>query len=105
MNYMMTNDNDRAAILSTMYQAEDEPDERAPTSTKAAVAQAGINRSRRIRVGAIEYEVPSIEYVRQLEQSLLQYSQMVSQQRRVLDRLLKIMKSQRTTQQSTAREL
>lgn len=44
-------------------------------------------RSRRIRVGIVEYEVPTVEYVRHLERLILRQANLLEQQRRMLERL------------------
>jgi hypothetical protein len=44
-------------------------------------------RTRKIRVGIVEYEVPTMEWVRHLEQQLQQQADLLDQQRRSLDRL------------------
>jgi TolA-binding protein len=59
---------DRNSILATMYQTDtDDTPDTPPTS----------NRTRKIRVGIIEYEVPTIEYVQQLEQQVVRLTRTV----------------------------
>lgn len=70
---------DREDLLAAMYN-DDEP------INPPALRQTDL-RSRKIRVGVVEYEVPTVEYVRQLEQLLIQQSNLLDQQRRTVDRL------------------
>lgn len=49
------------------------------------------HRIRTIRVGPISYEVPSLEYVRQLEQIIQQQRMMINQQQRAISRLEALM--------------
>jgi hypothetical protein len=72
---------DRNELLATMYQ-EDETDEAAQVSI-----EQGHQRSRKIRVGIIEYEVPTMEYMRHLEQIIMQQAQILAQQRRLITRI------------------
>jgi hypothetical protein len=68
---------DHDDLLATMYDddAVVVPPVAAPVGT------------RKIRVGIVEYEVPTVEYVRQLEQLLAQQTQMINQHRRAIQRL------------------
>jgi hypothetical protein len=68
----------REDLLAAMYD-DDAPD--MPTIP----IDNGI--SRRIRVGVIEYEVPTVDYVRRLEQIILQQAQTLEQQRRTINRI------------------
>src|SRR5262245_32549881 len=71
---------DRNDLLATMYQDDE--------STAAPVPiDQGDQRSRKIRVGIIEYEVPTMAYVRHLEQIITQQAQMLTQHRRSILRL------------------
>ena len=67
------------ALLAAMYDLDDAP----PTTP----VQPRDPRTRRIRVGIIEYELPTVEYVRQLEQLILRQADTLEQQRRALERL------------------
>lgn len=72
---------DRDELLATMYR-DDEPDiQPAPSIDQRQM------RSRKIRVGIIEYEVPTVEYVQHLEQIIAQQAQMLAQHRRVIARM------------------
>jgi hypothetical protein len=90
----MVNNDNRAAILAAMYQDnEAEIDDDTIDDDgyhHKPVTQAGA-RTRRIRVGAIEYELPSIEYVQQLERTLAQQNDTLLQQRRLIDRLAMVL--------------
>ena len=66
------------ALLAAMYNLEDEP---------KITVQPQDPRSRRIRVGIVEYEVPTVEYLRQLEQIILRQADTLEQQRRAIERL------------------
>jgi hypothetical protein len=89
---------DRAAILSAMYQDTDPND--AETSGTIITASPGRTLlTRRVRVGAIEYELPSVEYVQHLEKLITQQTEIVAQQRRMIDRLSVALNRTRTAQQ------
>jgi hypothetical protein len=62
-------------FLNTMYQSDDEP-----VAETSPIDPAGFNHSRKIRVGIIEYEVPTLEYVARLEQ-------LIARQQGTIDRL------------------
>jgi hypothetical protein len=62
-----------------MY-TDDEPTKAVP------IEQSGL-RSRKIHVGAIEYEVPTVDYVHHLEQSVMQQAKMIDQMRREIARM------------------
>lgn len=84
----MTND-ERQHMLRTMYLDDEKP---AATGRMPSIETA---RSRKIRVGAIEYEVPSLEYVSRLERIVAQQGRMLEQQRRMLNRLINRMTAAR----------
>jgi len=65
-------------LLAAMYDQDAE---------KAIAIQPRDPRIRRIRVGIVEYEVPTLEYVRQLEQLILRQADTLEQQRRAIERL------------------
>ena len=62
-------------FLTAMYQ-----DDQEPVQETGPIDPAGFNHSRKIRVGIIEYEVPTLEYVARLEQ-------LVARQQTTIDRL------------------
>jgi hypothetical protein len=72
---------DRTELLTAMYR-----DDAAETATQVPV-EPGQQRSRKIRVGIIEYEVPTMEYMRHLEHIIAQQAQMLAQQRRLIARI------------------
>lgn len=72
---------DKTALLAAMYQDDDDQ----PSDTP--VDQPGFNRSRKIRIGIVEYEVPTVEYVTRLEQVVMRQQHMIDQQRRLLARV------------------
>jgi len=49
--------------------------------------EQGQQRSRKIRVGIIEYEVPTMEYMHHLEQVIAQQTQTLAQLRRQIARM------------------
>lgn len=91
---------DRGTILSTMYQ--DDTDDGA-TETRPLTSFSG--RTRRIRVGAIEYEVPTIEYTQQLEQTLARLARTIDQQQRMIERVVTTLSKAHHSQLSQAREM
>lgn len=71
---------DRDDLLAAMYNDDEAP------APKLPLEQGGL-RTRKIRVGIVEYEVPTLEWVRHLEQLVQHQADMIEQQRRALDRL------------------
>jgi len=67
-------------LLAAMYHVDDD-------EHPGAMIQPQDMRSRRIRVGIIEYEVPTVEYVQHLERLILRQAGLLEQQRRMLERL------------------
>lgn len=67
-------------LLAAMY----DPDEETPDTTPV---QANTGRTRKIRVGIIEYEVPTVEYVARLEQMLAHQQTIMDRQHRALVRM------------------
>jgi hypothetical protein len=78
---------DRDDLLATMYDDD--------TVVSVPIQQNDL-RTRKIRVGVVEYEVPTVEYMRHLEQRLTQQSEMINQQRRVISRIEAILHGTRT---------
>jgi hypothetical protein len=74
-------DTNRETVLSAMYQGDDDN----PNEVRSLASPS--DRTRRIRVGAIEYEVPTVSYMQQLEQTLAHHSRIINHQQRVIDRL------------------
>lgn len=72
----------KAALLAAMY---DTDDDEAPSV--APVEPAAAARTRKIRVGIVEYEVPTVEYVTRLEQMLAQQQATIERQHRTLVRM------------------
>jgi hypothetical protein len=99
MEFNMEQD-DRSAVLAAMYQ-EDDP--AAITDLKPNTNMS--HRSRKIRVGAIVYDVPTIEYVQQLENMMLHQTQTVERLQRVIDRLTAMLSKSRNNQQGQTRQL
>jgi hypothetical protein len=97
MEFEMTTD--RGTILSTMYQ----DDEDVTTGAHPPLGLSG--RTRRIRVGAIEYEVPTVEYVRQLEQTLIRHSRAMEHQQRLIERLVATLSKTNHSHQGQTREM
>lgn len=92
---------DKDDLLAAMYMDSDEP---------AKVVQAGgtSNRTRKIRVGIIEYEVPSAEYVEYLEQAITTQQRAINRLQQDVDRMSAAMLSTRRflrRQSGTIREL
>lgn len=88
-------DIDHAAVVSAMYQTDDDDE---ASSENRVLVNARTGHTRRIRVGAVEYEVPSVEYVQQLEQMVAQQVQTVLQQRRLIDRIASMLLKTRHSQ-------
>jgi hypothetical protein len=93
----------RAAILSAMYQDDDDDVAENPDTRRSPMGLAG--HVRRIRVGAVEYEVPSVEYVQQLEHMVAQQVQTVLQQRRLIDRMASMLMKTRNSQAGHSRAM
>lgn len=91
-------DSDRSTLLATMYQ-----DDGPPSSAHPPINTS--NRSRRIRVGTVEYEVPSVEYVQQLEHVILQQGRVIEQHQRLIDRLIGLSSKSRQAQKNSMREM
>jgi hypothetical protein len=71
----------REDLIPVMYtDDDDEPTKAIP------LEQSGL-RSRKIRVGAIDYEVPTVDYVRHLEQSVMQQAKTIDYMRREITRM------------------
>jgi hypothetical protein len=70
-------------LITTMYQNDDAPNE----ARKVNLEPSGVRRTRDIQVGAIKYEVPTIEYLNRLEQMIMAQAQIIEKQRRDLSRL------------------
>lgn len=74
-------DDERAAFIATMYQEE-------PKRQLTKRVETPVGKSRKIRVGIVEYEVPTLAYVETLERLLAVQGAELAQQRRILSRLL-----------------
>lgn len=77
-------DFDRDELYAAMYNDEEEPEK---TKEPSYIDPTGFSRTKKIRVGAVEYEVPTIEYVSRLEQLVLRQARVINQQKRHLERL------------------
>jgi len=68
-------------LLATMYadEEEDARESHAPSTTLA--------RTRLIKVGIIEYEVPTVEYMRFLEATITQQAHILDQYHHALERI------------------
>jgi len=88
---------DRAAILAAMYQDTDSDTTHVSSPVLGIPSKSQLIR--RVRVGAIEYELPSVEYVQHLEKLISQQAEIVAQQRRMIDRLTVALNRTRTAQQ------
>lgn len=73
---------DHDDLLAAMYSDDIE----APTTTHNPIEPSNL-RTRKIRVGVVEYEVPTKEYMRHLEQMVMQQAQTIEQMRREMTRL------------------
>jgi hypothetical protein len=71
-------------LITAMYQ-NDEPETTSPEQTH--IEQSGFARTRNIWVGAIKYEVPTMEYLGRLEQMIAAQARIISGQSRELTRL------------------
>lgn len=74
-------DDERANFIAAMYKKE-------PTSHLTPRVDAPIGKSRKIRVGIIEYEVPTVTYVETLERLVAMQGSELLQQKRLLKQLL-----------------
>ena len=92
---------DRAAVLSAMYQ--DDGDH--PTRSTTRIADASVGRSRKIRVGIVEYEVPTPEYVQSLERLLQRQAVELAEQRQLITRLTAAVSQARHSYRSNAHAL
>lgn len=93
---------DRSDIVTTMYQNQEDETAAAPNPQ---AARHPASRTRRIRVGAVEYAVPTIEYVQQLESILIQQARALEQQQRVIERLAATVARTLQSQQGRTREM
>ncbi len=76
-------DYDRDELLAAMYNS-DEPEKQ---TTKEPDEGIGFSRTRKIKVGIIEYEVPTVEYVNRLELMVMQQARVIETQRRQMERI------------------
>src|SRR6185437_13831020 len=77
-------DIDRDQLLAAMYNSE-EPDE--VQKFREPEEGIGFSRTRKIKVGIIEYEVPTVEYVNRIELMITQQARVIEMQKRQIDRL------------------
>ena len=78
----MNDDYDRDELLAAMYQDDD-----AEPKKEIHIDPTGFNRTRKIHVGAIVYEVPTIDYVTRLEQMLTKQAKIIDQLRQHVSKL------------------
>lgn len=78
----MSETDDRSTMIAAMY--ADDPSPKRPATT---IETPGFSRTRKIRIGAIEYEVPTVEYVSRLEQLISAQARRLEQQQQTIDRL------------------
>ena len=71
---------DREQLLAAMYNDE------ADVVKTTPIEQTGL-RSRKIRVGIVEYEVPTMEYVHHLERLVTQQAETLTHLRRTNERI------------------
>ena len=83
-------DFDRNELLAAMYYDDGEEEKNA-----VEIEPSGFNRIRKIRVGIVEYEVPSVEYVNRIEQMLAKQARLIEHQRHQIERLQGYMLSTR----------
>lgn len=74
---------DQSELLAAMYQSDDDP---APQS-ELQFDSAGFTRSRKLRIGAIVYEVPTVDYVNRLERLIVTQARTIERQQNELGRL------------------
>lgn len=84
-------DYDQEDLITAMYQ----DDEQEATAAPVVVNPSGFRRTREIRVGAVRYELPSVEYVASLEQTIKAQAKLIDTQRTELQRLNNFMLSTR----------
>ncbi len=73
---------DKDELIALMYR--DEPKKETTNQTQI---NSGFSRTRKIRVGAIEYEVPTVEYMNRLEQLVVHQAKTVEELLQRIDRL------------------
>lgn len=71
----------RAALLAAMYDSDDDQPDSPPIEPRSD------SRTRKVRVGIIEYELPSIEYVMRLEQVVARQQATLDRQQRMINRM------------------
>lgn len=76
---------DKNELLAAMY--NDDGDTPVTTTSKEPASISGFSRTRKIKVGIIEYEVPTVEYVNRLEQMINQQALLLDQQKQQIERL------------------
>lgn len=82
-------DNDeKNMLLSAMYNSDDDDEDELSTQPRTSVDSFG--KTKIVHVGAIKYELPSIEYVNKLEQMLVQQNTKISELQRNIEKLQKI---------------
>lgn len=75
---------ERLELLAELYNSE--PDE--PKTNNAPIIYAdGMRRSRRIVIGAVSYDVPSVEYVSYLEQKVVSQGRNIDELRQIIRRI------------------
>ena len=82
---------DRAALLAAMYDDPGppaRPDAKADAAPHAADAAAGtVRRSRRMVMGAVSFDIPTVEYAADLERKLAQQARQIMVQASQIRRL------------------
>jgi len=80
-------DDDRAALLAAMYDDDTEETSDQNTEQKTEADLLSAKRSRRIVMGAVAFDVPTVEYVALLEARVAQQERVIINHARNLKRL------------------
>lgn len=80
-------DNDKDALLSAMYNSSD--DEIDELSSKPDTRFDSLGKTKIVHVGAIKYELPSVEYVNKLEQMIVRQNNQIIELQRNMEKLQK----------------
>lgn len=75
-------EDERQQLLAALY-----GEDNAPTKKEVHIDPSGFNRIKKIRFGAITYDVPSMEYVLRLEQLVSNQAQKITRMEHALNKL------------------
>jgi hypothetical protein len=75
-------EDERQELLAALY-----GEDNAPTKKEVYIDPSGFNRIKKIKFGAITYDVPSMEYVIRLEQLVSNQSQKINRMEQAISKL------------------